>query len=212
MPDGSPTETSPARRGLGVFGGSFNPPTLAHVALARTALERLPIQELLVIPAGDHPHKRNQDMAPATDRLAMCRLAFQELAGARVDDRELRRSGPSFTVDTLAELATSGQSLFLLIGSDNLPLLPTWREPLRLLAMCTVVTYPRVGYPITDAQLRALPLPAAERDRLRANVLPVPALAAASSDLRARWRAGERELPELPPAVRNYLEMHGLYR
>ena len=210
----APLDPTPPHRGLGVFGGSFNPPTTAHLAIARTALERLPIRTLLVIPAGDHPHKRNHDMAPAADRLAMCRLAFQGLPGAEVDDRELRRSGPSFTVDTLAELAAAapGEQLFLLIGSDNLPLLPTWRDPLRLLSLCTVVTYPRAGHPIDDDLFAALPVPATIRTQLRQNVLAVPALTTAATDLRARWRAGDRDLAELPEAVRTYMLGHGLYR
>lgn len=197
-----------------MFGGSFNPPTTAHVALARSALQQLPIGELRVIPAGAHPHKRNHDMAPAADRLAMCRLAFAEVPGVVVDDRELQRPGPSFTVDTMAELAAAnpGRRLFLLIGSDNLPLLPTWREPERLLALCDVVTYPRAGHPVADAVFATLPLPTDVRERLRANVLNLPTMATAATDLRARWRAGERDLPELPPSVQRYLQDHDLYR
>ena len=207
--------SSPGRPlGLGILGGSFNPPHRTHVRLAAAALQQLPIAELRVIPAGDHPHKRGLDMAPAADRLAMCRLAFADLPGVVVDDRELRRRGPSFTVDTLAELAAEapGRPLFFLIGSDNLPLLPTWREPERLLSLCTVVTYPRLGYPIDAATIGALPLPAAQRDRLLDNVLSLPADAVAASELRRRWRAGERELDDLPPAVRSYLAAHDLYR
>lgn len=201
-------------RGLAVLGGSFNPPHDSHHRLAAAALQRLPIDRLLVIPAGDHPHKRDRDMAPAADRLAMCRLAFADLPDVFVDDRELRRSGPSFTVDTLAELAAEfpGRPLFFLIGSDNLPLLPTWREPERLLALCTVVTYPRAGHPVTAAALAGTTLAASLQQRLLAHVLDLPADAIAASALRARWRAGERDLPELHPAVRDYLQAHGLYR
>lgn len=207
--------TDPSRRlGIGILGGSFNPPHRTHVRLAAAALRLLPIDELRVIPAGDHPHKRRQDLAPAADRVAMCRLAFAAVPGVLVDDREVRRCGPSFTVDTLAQLAAEapGRPLFFLIGSDNLPLLPTWREPERLLALCTVVTYPRLGHPIDAAAIARLPLPAPQRERLLANVLPLPADAVAATDLRSRWRAGERDLDELPPAVRAYLTAHDLYR
>src|SRR5688572_19347901 len=118
------------RTGLGVLGGAFNPPHRSHERLAAAALARLPIAELRVIPAGDHPWKRELDMAPAADRLAMCRLAFGHLPGVIVDDREVRRAGPSFTVDTLAELAAEapGRRLFLLIGSDNLGQIAQWRD------------------------------------------------------------------------------------
>jgi len=209
-----PGAASTRHPGIGVFGGSFNPPHRTHHRLAQAALRTLPIDTLLVVPSGDHPHKRGRDMAPAADRLAMCRLAFADLPGVRVDDRELRRTGPSFTVDTLRELAAEhpGTPLYFLIGSDNLAQLPTWREPAAILALCTVVTYPRAGHPVGPTELDALPVPATERERLRAHVLTLPADAVAASDLRARWRHGERDLAELAPAVRDYIAAHDLYR
>jgi nicotinate-nucleotide adenylyltransferase len=208
-----PAAPAPPHLGIGVFGGSFNPPHVSHRRLCATALARLPIAQLLVLPSGDHPLKRNQDMAPASDRLAMCRLAFGDLPGVAVDDRELRRPGPSFTVDTLAELRAEhpGAPLFLLVGSDNLRILSLWREPARILELATLVTYPRLGHPIDAATLAALPVPAEARARIAAHVLDLPADAVAASDLRARWRRGERNLPELAPAVRDYIAAHGLY-
>lgn len=204
---------APAPRGLGVFGGSFNPPHASHRRLVEAALAQLPIDRLLVIPTGDHPLKRGDDMAPAADRLAMCRLAFGDLPGVAIDDRELRRPGRSFTVDTLAELAAEhpGRRLFFLIGSDNLAILPQWREPARICELATLATYPRLGHPVDAAALAALPLPPAARAAVAAHVLDLPADAVASSDLRARWRRGERTLPEVAPAVRDYLAAHGLY-
>ena len=200
--------------GIAVLGGSFNPPHTTHRRLAASALQRLPIDRLLVIPAGDHPHKRDLDMAPASDRLAMCRLGFADLPGVLVDDREVRRRGPSFTVDTLAELAAEhpGRQLYFLVGSDNLPLLPSWREPERLLQLCQVVTYPRRGYPLDAATLAKLPVSEPQRAALAAHVLDLPADAVAASELRRRWRAGDRQLPELLPTVRAYIEQRGLYR
>jgi nicotinate-nucleotide adenylyltransferase len=201
------------RTGIGVLGGAFNPPHRSHERLAAAALARLPIAELRVIPAGDHPWKRDTDMAPAADRVAMCRLAFGHVRGVIVDDREVRRSGPSFTVDTLAELAAEapGRRLFLLIGSDNLGQIASWHDSGRLLQLGTVVTYPRAGHPAGARALAGQPLAPAQRDALLANVLDVPADAVSASDIRARWRAGERELPELHPAVRDYIAAHGLY-
>lgn len=200
-------------QGLGVFGGSFNPPHASHRRLCAAALAGLPIARLLVMPSGDHPLKRNQDMAPAADRLAMCRLAFGDLPGVAIDDREVRRPGPSFTVDTLAELRAEhpGAPLYLLVGSDNLRILGLWREPARILELATLVTYPRAGHPVDAATLATLPVPADARDRIAAHVLDLPADAVAASDLRARWRRGERDLPELAPAVRDYIAAHGLY-
>ena len=205
---------NPRVRGIGVLGGAFDPPHSSHRKIAVAALDRLPIREVRVIPAGDHPHKRGGAMTAAGHRLAMCRLAFAFDVRLVVDDRELRRSGPSFTVDTLAELAAEHAEarLYFLIGSDNLPLLPTWRDHHRLLELATVVTWPRRGHPVDERTLAALDLTASERRALLANVLDVPADAVAASELRQRLVAGRRELPEVERAVRDYIDAHGLYR
>lgn len=200
--------------GIAVLGGSFDPPHTTHRRLAESALLRLPVAEVRVIPAGDHPHKQDQGMTAARHRLAMCRLAFGDRPGIVVDDRELRRAGPSFTVDTLAELAAERprRPLFFLIGSDNLPLLPTWHDHHRLLRLATVVTWPRAGHPVTPEVLEHRDLTAAERTALLRHVLQVPPDDVAATSLRERLRRGERELPELEPAVRRYCEDHALYR
>ncbi len=203
----------PDRPGLAILGGSFNPPHHTHLRLAATALRALPVDAVLVVCAGDHPHKRGGDLATAAHRLAMCRIAFAGQPRVTVDDRELRRRGPSFTVDTLAELAAEmpGRPLFFLIGSDNLPLLPTWHQHHRVLATATIVTYPRAGYPVTAEALAGTDLTTAERAALLANVLPGPADEVAASELRRRWRAGERDLPEIPADVRAYMVAHNVY-
>lgn len=201
-------------RGIAVLGGSFNPPHRTHVTLARQALARLPIHELRAIPSGDHPHKSEQDMAPAVHRLEMARLAFSEVPGVVVDDRELRRLGRSFTVDTLQEMATEAPRtpLFFLIGSDNLPLLPTWHEHHRLLQLATVVTFPRAGFVVQPKDLDGLDLSQHERDSLLKNRLEMPADDVSASDIRSRWQNGERKFSQLPAAVAAYMEAHDLYR
>lgn len=201
-------------RGIAVLGGSFNPPHRTHVTLARHALASLPIHELRVIPAGDHPHKGDQDMASARHRLEMARLAFAQIPGVTVDDRELRRSGLSFTTETLEQLAQESPQtrLFFLIGSDNLPLLPSWHLHHRLLEIATVVTFPRRGYTVRPQDLDGLDLSLAEREALLQNQLELPADDVSASDIRARWRRGARPISELPDAVAAYMEANDLYR
>lgn len=153
-------------------------------------------------------------MAPAEHRLAMAQLAFGDLERVRVDDRELRRSGPSFTVDTLEELAAErpGARLFFLIGSDNLPLLPSWHAHHRLLELATVVTWPRAGHQISTQQLEDLDLTPDERAALLRHALDLPADGVAASDLRARLRAGVSRPSDLQAEVADYIQRHGLYR
>jgi len=199
--------------GIAILGGSFDPPHRSHARLLAAAGQHLPVAQTRVIPAGDHPHKQGRGMSAAGHRLAMSRLAFGGLAGVRVDDREIRRGGLSFTVDTLTELATENpdRALFFLIGSDNLPLLPSWREHHRVLALATIVTYPRAGHAIDAGALDGLDLTPDERDGLLQNVLPMPADAVAATTIRERWRRGERAIDDLEPAVVDYIVAHDLY-
>lgn len=207
-------QPAPRERGLAVLGGSFNPPHDSHLRIARQALDQLPVQRLLAIPSGDHPHKRGRDMAPAGHRLAMARLAFADLPNVVVDDREVQRDGPSFTVDTVAELRQEhpDQAVYFLIGSDNLPLLPTWHDHHRLLQLASVVTWPRSGYPVAPEVLENTDLDSAERAALLANTLRLPSDDVSASALRARLRAGEAAPAALPSAVAAYIGEHGLYR
>jgi nicotinate-nucleotide adenylyltransferase len=204
---------APPRSGLALLGGSFDPPHRTHQRIAAAALQQLPVTELLVLPAGDHPHKRQRRQAAPEHRLQMCRIAFAGQDGVAVDDRELRRPGPSFTVDTLAELRAEApqRELWLLIGADNLRLLPTWRDHHRLLRLCRVATFPRHGSEPTAAALAGLDLTDAERAQLLAHALAFPADAVSSSDLRRRLASGERGLPELPAGVEDYVRAHRLY-
>ena len=207
------TEHRDPHQALAILGGAFNPPHSTHRRLVRAALEQLPVTQVLVLPSGDHPHKRGTDIAPAADRLAMARLCFADLPAAVVDDRELRRSGPSFTVDTLQELAdeATDRQLWFLIGSDNLPLLPTWHQHHRLLALASVATFPRAGYEVAATDLDGLDLTPAQRESLLANRLELEPDAVSATDLRARLRRGQRHLPELEDSVEAYILEHHLY-
>jgi len=110
---------APPRR-VGLFGGAFDPPHAAHVALARAAVEQLQLDRLHIAPTGVAWHKPLV-LSAAADRLAMCRLAFGDLPGIVIDARELRRDGPSYTIDTLTELRAEypQAELFLQIGADQ---------------------------------------------------------------------------------------------
>ncbi len=136
--------------GLALFGGAFNPPHLTHRKIIAAAKEQLPVQEVVILPAGAHPHKQTpeHEMATAAARLELCHLAFGDIAYVTIDDRELRREGLSYTVDTLTELRNENPdaTLFWIIGSDNLPLLGTWHEPDKILELATIVTYRRKGH------------------------------------------------------------------
>jgi len=119
----------PHRRRIGVFGGAFDPPHLAHRALLEAALAELQLDVLRVVPTGDAWHKP-RTLSTAAHRLAMVHLAFDEVPQVRVDTQEMARSGPSYTVDTLRHIAAAepGAELFLIVGADQAAALTSWHD------------------------------------------------------------------------------------
>src|SRR5436853_590156 len=119
------------------FGGSFNPIHNGHLICAQAVAAKEGYESVVLIPSGQPPHKPDaSDFASAPDRLAMCRLAAQSVAGLEVDDIEMRRAGPSYTIDTAQELrqrSGSDDKIAWLIGADMLLYLPKWHRPLDLL-------------------------------------------------------------------------------
>ncbi len=119
----------PSVQRLGVFGGAFDPPHLAHVALVEAAIAQLQLQQVHVLPTGEAWHKPRQ-LSQAAHRVAMTRLAFAHVPAVLVDEREIRRTGPSYTVDTLHELQAQypQAQLYLLLGDDQRRSLPAWHQ------------------------------------------------------------------------------------
>ena len=124
-----PANLSAVALRIGVFGGSFDPPHNAHVCLAQVALTQLGLTELHVVPTGIAWHKARGLSAPE-DRLAMSRLAFADLARVVIDDRELRRAGPTFTIDTLTTLHQEYPTaqLYLIMGADQFAAFRNWHR------------------------------------------------------------------------------------
>ena len=128
-----------------VFGGSFNPIHLGHLLMADEMLERLGLDRVVFVPAAAPPHKPASVLAPAEHRYEMVRLAVAGHPGFDVSDVELRRQGPSFTLDTVEALARPGLDLFLLIGSETFLDLLSWRQPRRIVELARLVVVPRTG-------------------------------------------------------------------
>lgn len=202
----------PAR--IGLFGGAFDPPHDAHVALARGAIAQLRLDRLHVVPTGDAWHK-SRPLSPAADRLAMCRLAFADVAGVRVDERELRRGGPTYTIDTLTELHAEypGATLFLQIGADQAAAFQTWRRAADILRIAHVSIAARAGQTCATGQFDLeTPLPGLAVDPARVHWLALPALPHSATEVRRRVAAGQPIDDLVPPAVAGYIAEHHLYR
>ncbi|MEY2619995.1 MAG: hypothetical protein RL522_2997 [Pseudomonadota bacterium] len=198
---------SVARR-LGLFGGAFDPPHIAHVALARAALQQLQLDELRVLPTGSAWHK-TRTLSDAAHRLAMTRLAFADVPGVVVDDRELHRSGPTYTVDTLRELRREHPqaSLVLVIGADQADAFDQWRESAEIarLAIISIAGRPRADEPA--GAIDATRIPGGQWVPIELPPLPVSA-----TDIRQRLACGQGVGHLVPEPVARYIDHHHLYQ
>lgn len=207
-----------------IFGGSFNPIHYGHLLLADEVLEILRLDRVLFVPAAHPPHKSPADLAPAADRHRMVELAIAGHPRFAVSEVELRRSGPSYTVDTLEALHAPGNELFLLVGSETFLDLLSWRAPGRIGELARIVVVPRMGSafdPESAAAQKVLRALGAERfvratggDLPPAGVLVVHAtsLPIAASELRRRARESRSLAYRIPDAVIAYIEARHLYR
>ena len=195
---------------IGLYGGSFDPPHRAHLTLARTALEQLRLDELLWLPAG-RPWQKARRLAPADDRAAMLRLLIAGEPRFVLDERELHRAGPSYTIDTLRELRAERPQarFFLVLGQDQYAGLPTWRDWPAVLEAATLAVAGRAGEAVHAAPEVAACSPTVER-------LAMPPMDLSSSAIRAHLAAGgmARELAPamVSPEVASYIDSRRLYR
>lgn len=180
---------------LGLFPGSFNPIHAGHLAVAAAAKEALGLDRVVFIVSPRPPHKDARALAPARHRLAMARLAVRGLPGFEVSDVELRRRGPSYTIDTVK--AFRGK-LYLIVGADTLAEIGTWRSAAEVRRRVTLAVYARRG-----SRLR----------RGRGIVaLPGAAVDVAARTLRARIRRRMPITGWVPRAVEKYVYSRRLYR
>lgn len=204
-----------ARRGpverIGVLGGTFDPPHVGHLWLATLAADTLGLDRVLFMPASQPPHKRGRRMSSAADRLLMTRLAIAGDEHFELCPIEMERPGPSFTIDSVAELLRlyPQSTLYLLMAADSLVQIDTWREPDRLLSMVEWAVGPRPGNP--------LPARSALRSRFgraasRIHLLQGPSLDVSASEIRRRVAAGRAIRYLVPVAVEELIAERGLYR
>ena len=187
---------------IGIFGGAFDPPHTAHVALARAALTQLKLDVLHILPTGNAWHK-SRDLSAPEHRLAMCHLAFDDLPGVSVNPLELHREGPSYTVETLRTLQAQQPDAqwFLLIGADQARDFQRWKDWQEILQRATLVVAdrdPEAGQWHNSGVAQAL--------HLQMPVLPVSA-----TDIRDRLRKKLPIDPLVSEPILRYIDQQGLY-
>jgi nicotinate-nucleotide adenylyltransferase len=194
---------------IGILGGTFNPPHLAHLVCAQEAYLQLSLGRVLLIPALVPPHKPVDDEPGIDHRLEMCRLAIDGDERFEVSDIEARREGPSYTVDTLEELhANQPESeLFLIVGGDVALGFSGWRQPERVLTLATLAVAERAGGTRAAVESALGQVAGGER----AQFFDMPAIEISSTMLRDRARRGEPTRYLVPDAVRSYIDQRRLY-
>jgi nicotinate-nucleotide adenylyltransferase len=190
---------------IGILGGTFDPVHFGHLLLAQDAMEALGLDRVIFVPASMPPHKMEKETTSAPDRYEMVRLALEDNSLFSLSDVEFKRSGPSFSVDTITRIKEEigDGDLYFLIGADNLDEIWTWKDPKRLFQICRVVVIGRAGLEVESKQIN-LPGPVMYLDLLRINL--------SSSEIRSRIKKDQSIRYLVPQNVERYIYEKQLYR
>ncbi len=210
---------------MGILGGTFDPVHRGHVRAAIEVADALGLSRVLMIPAARPPHKPGFEPAPAAHRLAMLELAAREDPRLTPCAIELKRKGPSYTVDTLEELAGKlpGAAFFLILGSDAYREIDTWHRPQRLLELADIVVVRRPG--CAGSERREPPVAAralccydpaidgyVHQSGHRIVFQPIQGVEVSATEVRERVARGLPITELTGPEVARYIAQHGLYR
>jgi nicotinate-nucleotide adenylyltransferase len=197
---------------VGVVGGTFDPIHLGHLLMAEEARVRLDLDEVIFIPAGQPWMKSDSELSPAHHRFNMARLGVEPNPFFRASSMEIDRPGPTYTVETLSELhreARGEDDYYFVLGADSLAHFHSWKEPGRIMELCTLVAAPRPGREDSDlGNLDAIRPGASEK----LVVLAGPAVDISGTCIRHRSSLGLSVRYQVPEQVERYMHRYGLYR
>ncbi|MBL7094497.1 nicotinate-nucleotide adenylyltransferase [candidate division KSB1 bacterium] len=195
-----------AKRLIGLFGGSFDPIHNGHLQIAAAAQEQLLINEIFFIPAAIPPHKQHITLTEANHRLRMVQLSVEDNSDFKACDLEIRRSGVSYTIDTLTYFRhnynLTCDQLHFIIGADGLVNFHKWLEPEKILQCCQVVVYNRAGVDLEAVN---------ENIKKKVFFLNAPLIDISSTTIRNKIRSGESLNEFMPERVVDYILSNGLY-
>ena len=199
---------------VGVFGGTFDPIHLGHLIVAEQMREARDLDQVMFVPTRIPPHKIGKSRARPEDRIKMVRLAVADDPAFEASDIELRRDGPSYSIDTIAELKETWgdeRRFFFIIGADTLPVLPTWRRPGDLVDQADFLTAARPGYPVDCWKDLSVTFSSKQIHRLKQGCVDTLPIGISSTEVR-RLLAKQNTIRYLVPrAVEDYIYKHGLY-
>lgn len=189
---------------LGIFGGTFNPIHNGHLQIATMVLEETDLDEIIFIPSANPPHKTHEHIIPFEHRRNMLYLAISGYPRFFIQDIEYRLGGISYTVQTLDVLRQENPEaeFFLIIGSDSLLGLSTWKEPEKVVTQARFIVFPRA---------QADPALAEKRFLDNAILLKAPLIPISSSNIRSRVAHGKSIADRVPEKVARYITKNKLY-
>ncbi|MFO1065677.1 MAG: nicotinate-nucleotide adenylyltransferase [Pirellulales bacterium] len=199
---------------IGIFGGTFDPVHQGHLLIAECIREALALDEVRFMPAAVSPFKQHVPPSEAKHRVEMVKLAIGGNPDFVCDDREIRRGGTSYTVETLRELQREhpDAKLFLMMGADALADLDQWREPAEICRLAFIAVAARGGRPAPNLEVLQKYLPANEPSDSQQHVVSIPQVDISSSEIRDAIRGGRSIRYQVPASVAAYIAAHGLYR
>ncbi|MCL6610828.1 MAG: nicotinate-nucleotide adenylyltransferase [Peptococcaceae bacterium] len=197
---------------IGIMGGTFDPIHYGHLVAAEGARHHFNLEKVVFVPAARPPHKGARVITGPVHRLNMAVLATGSNPNFEVSDIEIKRRGPSYTIDTLYYFHHSrpGSDLYFITGADAVLEILTWHRVQELLDLCSFIAATRPGYRLENLAETLKGLPPGSIEKI--SVMEVPALAISSTDIRERVRRGMPVKYLLPEEVENYIYEKGLYR
>ncbi len=192
----------------GVFGGTFDPPHVGHLAVARAVRDHLELDEIVFVPAARNPHKARRAVANSKQRLEMVRRLIEDDPTLSVSDVEVTRGGVSYAVETVEELrmVRPGDYWFV-VGADAYRDLQDWKDPARLIQLCRLAVVER-----DKLEVEALRKAKADEFRRATDPVPFDAMPVSSSKIREDTAFGRPVSQWLTPSVEAYIQQEGLYR
>ncbi len=190
---------------IGVFGGTFNPPHLAHLLAAETVRDHLRLDRVLFVPASIPPHKMGEVIISGEHRAKMVALSIKDNPFFELCTMELERPGPSYTIDTLIDLHQKfpGEELYLIVGVDLLIDFDKWKDAEKILKLCKVVGMNRPGFDMAMV----------DKDFLHnIELVNVPEVDISSTSIRRRIQSGRSIKYLVPTEVENYINTHSIYK
>ena len=208
---------------IGIFGGSFNPIHIGHLIVAEEVFQHRKLSKVLFMPTGISPHKESSDLIDSLHRYQMVKSAISDNEHFKVSDLEIKRYGKSYTIDTiriLREMYGEEHNLYLIMGTDMINEINTWKDINTLSGMCHFIVVNRSPIPtngiskspLQECGIRGIKVfseeKMAEIERLK---VTVPTIGISSTEIRERLRSGRSIRYLVPQCVEDYIKAHNLY-